>query len=256
MNSSKKLVSLCTDFGHQDYRLALLKVEILKYNNLINLIDITHEIPTFDLVDAAFHISNAIVSFPPQQIHVIWVLNASDDQGILLAIINDQYLIMPNNGLLGLISTEESIEKVYRISDDAIDYKERIAKTIQHIIHEDNLDNIFSELIDPIKKINVQPVYQKDRIQARVLNVDRYGNLILNILLNPFKEACQGRQFSFSTQNHQVISNFLLDEVNLENGSFYVYFTEAGYMVLALCGSQATRILDIQKGDSLFIVFE
>ncbi len=256
MISSKKLVSLCTDFGLQDYKLALLKLEILKYNSSINLIDITHEIPSFDLVEAAFHISNTIVSFPPQQIHVIWVLNASDDQGIILAVINDQYLIMPNNGILGLISTEDVIEKVYRISDDAIDYKERIAKTIQHINSEDNLDNIFSELIDPIKKINVQPVYLKDRIQARVLNIDRYGNLILNILLNPFKEVCQDRKFSFSTQNQHVISNFFLDEINLENGSFYVYFTEAGYMVLALCGDKASRILDILKGDSLFIVFE
>ncbi|MCC6816830.1 MAG: SAM-dependent chlorinase/fluorinase [Saprospiraceae bacterium] len=251
-----KLISLCTDFGNRDYRLAMLKTEILKSNNSIHLIDITHELDPFDLVEAAFQIRNVLTNFPADQIHVVWVQNASEDKGIILAVFKDQYLILPNNGLLSIITNSEQPEQLYRISDDSLEYKERIAKTIQQIIQGEDLSQTFSELEDPVRKISVQPIYQKERIQARVLYIDRYGNLVFNIMLEPFKNTCQERRFSFSTQNQQVISNFYLDEINLENGSFFVYFTKAGNMVLGLCGDHAARVMDVRKDDSLFIVFE
>lgn len=252
----RKLVSLCTDFGVRDYRVALLKTELLRNNSNIQIIDITHEVSPFDLVEAAFYISNVLHSFPADQIHIAWVLNASEDKGILLALYKEQYIILPNNGLLELITLSQPVDRLYRISDDAMEYKERISKTVIHITQGENLDEIYSQLENPIIKISVQPVYQKDRIQARILNVDRYGNLIFNIRLEPFKNSCQDRKFSFITQNHQVISNFFLDEIDVENGSFYVYFTEAEYMVLALCGASASKLLDVIKDDSLQIVFE
>lgn len=62
--------------------------------------------------------------------------------------------------------------------------------------------------------------------------------------------------FSFHTKTHQIISNFELDENNVHNGSFYLYFNDAGYMVLALCGSNAAKTLDIKADETLQIVFE
>ena len=47
-----------------------------------------------------------------------------------------------------------------------------------------------------------------------------------------------------------------LDENNVHNGSFYLYFNDAGYMVLALCGSNAAKTLDIKADETLQIVFE
>ncbi|NOT37570.1 MAG: hypothetical protein HOP11_09370 [Saprospiraceae bacterium] len=252
----KTIVSLCTDFGLDDYRVALMKSELLKHSPQIQLLDITHNVQAFDLVEAAFHVSNTLHNFQAKQIHITWVLNASEDQGILLALYNEQYLILPNNGLLELITFSEPAEIIYRISDDAIEYKERISKAVYNICNGENLGEIYTLLEDPVKKISVQPVYQKERIQARILNLDRYGNLIFNIRREPFVNISQGRKFSFSTQNQQVISNFILDQLEIENGSFYVYFTEAGFLVLALCGANAGKVLDLKKDDTLQIVFE
>ncbi|MEO6189917.1 MAG: SAM-dependent chlorinase/fluorinase [Saprospiraceae bacterium] len=253
---SKKIVSLCTDFGIRDHRLALLKSAIYKSNNQVTLLDISHDVSPFDLIEAAFHLSNVLVNFPLSNIHIVWVFNVCEDEGIILALFKEQYIILPNNGLLGLLLNEEQAEKVYRISDDAYEYKERIAAAIHHILNEENLNEIFEEIQDPIRKISVKPVYQKDRIQARVIYIDRFGNIVFNILKKPFEETCLNRRFSFTTQTQKVISNFILEDFSLENGSFYISFTEAGYLVLALCGSNAARILDIEKEDTLQIEFQ
>ncbi|MEP7195036.1 MAG: SAM-dependent chlorinase/fluorinase [Saprospiraceae bacterium] len=253
---SNKIISLCTDFGTKDHRLASLKKEIYRYNNNIILLDISHDINPFDLVETAFHLSNVLNNFPLNQIHVAWVFNACEDEGILLALFKEQFIIMPNNGLLGLILNNESPEKVYRISDDAFEYKERIGSTIQHILNNENLDEMYEELNDPIRKISVQPVYQKDRIQARVIYIDRFGNLVFNINKAAFENVCHGRKFSFTTQTQQVISNFSLNEFAMENGSFNIYFTESDHMILALGGSNAAKTLDIKNDDTLQIIFE
>ncbi len=252
----KRIISLSSDFGTKDYRVASMKASICRNNHRIEFIDVSHEIEPFDLVEAAFLVSNAIIHFPPGSIHIVWVFNTSIDEGIILAPFKDQFLIMPNNGLLSLILNEEPAEKIYRVSDDALEYKDRIAFAIHRILEEENIDNMFEEIMNPIRKISVKPVYQKERIQARVLYIDRYGNLIFNIHKEPFLEICQGRIFSFNTQIQQVISNFIMEDTLRENGSFYVGFTDSGFLKLALCGANAAETLDIHKGDTLQIRFE
>ncbi|HQX42981.1 MAG: SAM-dependent chlorinase/fluorinase [Saprospiraceae bacterium] len=251
-----QLIALCSDFGNKDFRLSALKATILKENPTVNLVDISHEIPSFDLVQAAFIQSNAFRSFPEGSIHICWVFNVGEDRGILLALWEGQFFILPDNGLLSLICDQYKPEKIFRVSDDCFRFRERISSVIKHIVSEEDLSELFDPCEDPIVKINVSPVYQKDRIQSRVCFVDRFGNLIFNIQKDPFERITAGRMFSFHTKTHQIISNFELDENNVHNGSFYLYFNDAGYMVLALCGSNAAKTLDIKADETLQIVFE
>ncbi|HRG31979.1 MAG: SAM-dependent chlorinase/fluorinase [Saprospiraceae bacterium] len=251
-----QFIALCSDFGQKDFRLAALKATILKQNSTVTFIDISHEIPPFDLVQAAFIQSNAFRSFAEGSIHVCWVFNVGEDHGILLAQWEGQFLILPDNGLLSLICDQNKPEKIFRVSDDSFKFRERISSVIKHIISDEDLSELYDTCENPVVKINVSPVYQKDRIQSRVCFIDRYGNLIFNIQKEPFEKITAGRLFSFHTKTHQIISNFELDENNVFNGSFYLYFNDAGYMVLALCGSNAAQTLDIKADETLQIVFE
>ncbi|MFN8279597.1 MAG: SAM-dependent chlorinase/fluorinase [Saprospiraceae bacterium] len=253
---SKRIISICSDFGTQDYRLSSLKAEVLKSNPQISILDISHEVTPFDLTEAAFLVSNAIPHFPSLSIHVVWVFNTSEDQGIIVAKWNDQFIIAPDNGLIGLITSHDPELEIFRISDDCYSYKKRIADTVKILIDQEQLGSYFELMHNPVHKISLNPVYQKDRIQARVIYIDRYGNIIFNIKSEPFKEVCVGRNFSFNTPAHQIISNFNLQQLERENGAFYINFTDSGYLKLALCGAEASSTLDIKKDDTIQILFE
>ncbi|MBK9270620.1 MAG: SAM-dependent chlorinase/fluorinase [Saprospiraceae bacterium] len=256
IHTKPTVVSICSDFGTNDYRASALKARILSNNHSIELVDISHQISPFDLVEAAFVCTNAFLFFPAGSIHVVWVFNAGFDRGILLAQFQNHYFIVPDNGLLGLLVGLDQPEKIYRISDDSYEFRDRIASAIKVIIESQDGELMYDECENPIIRFNVSPVYQKDRIQARVASVDHYGNLILNIRQKPFEEVAMQKKFSFQTSSQQKVSDFYLGETNAENGSFYSYFNHAGYMILALCGGHAANTLDLKREDILQIVFE
>lgn len=252
----RRILTICSDFGSNDYRLSALKSAIYSHNNNIHILDINHEIELFNLVEASYHICNILKVSAPETIHLGWVFNCSEDEGILLAIYKDQYLILPNNGLLDLILKDDPAEKIYRISDDCVEYRDRIASALHLITSDQPLESVFSNLEDPVRKISVKPVYQKERIQARVIYIDHYGNIVFNISKSEFEKCCQDRKFSFVSQSQHVISNFTLSNQNRENGSFYVNFTPSENMTLCLCGRNASKTLDIYKEDTLQIIFQ
>ncbi len=67
------IITLTTDLGLIDYYVASVKGAILSELPDSNIIDITHEIPSFDLQKTAFVIKNCYKDFPKGSIHIIGV---------------------------------------------------------------------------------------------------------------------------------------------------------------------------------------
>ena len=67
------LITLTSDMGLKDYYVAAIKGSI--YNQLpeAKVVDISHDIPPFDIVHASFVLKNTFKHFPKNTIHVIGV---------------------------------------------------------------------------------------------------------------------------------------------------------------------------------------
>jgi S-adenosyl-L-methionine hydrolase (adenosine-forming) len=68
-----QIVSLTTDYGSKDFYVAELKATILSKHRETQIIDISHHIDHFDILQAAFFVKNALASFPVGTIHVVAV---------------------------------------------------------------------------------------------------------------------------------------------------------------------------------------
>jgi len=98
------IITLTTDLGLKDYYLSTVKAVILKGCEQVNIVDITHEIPAFNLADAAFQVKNAYPEFPPGTIHVVSVDTlVSNATAYLLIEEQEQYFIGADNGLFSLV---------------------------------------------------------------------------------------------------------------------------------------------------------
>src|SRR5260370_7045499 len=64
------IITLTTDYGTNDHLVGTLKGVILKINPDVTIVDITHNVTAFDLLDGALAIGSAYSYFPPKPIHL------------------------------------------------------------------------------------------------------------------------------------------------------------------------------------------
>ena len=67
------IITLTTDYGTNDHLVGTLKGVILKINPDATIVDITHNVTPFDLLDGALAIGSAYSYFPPKTVHVVVV---------------------------------------------------------------------------------------------------------------------------------------------------------------------------------------
>src|SRR5579863_8938013 len=105
---TRPLITLTTDFGLSDHFVGVMKGVIFRIEPRAQVIDISHGVQPYDIVDGAFTIAQAYRHFPKKTIHVVVV-----DPGVgsarrpLLAEAGGQYFIAPDNGVLSMIFARE-----------------------------------------------------------------------------------------------------------------------------------------------------
>src|SRR3954469_12647193 len=103
------IITLTTDFGLKDPFVGAMKGVILGLAPNVQIVDITHDIPSYDVIEASIVLSEACGYFPAGTIHVVVVDPGvgSARRPILLAGKGkhiDQIFIAPDNGVLSLVS--------------------------------------------------------------------------------------------------------------------------------------------------------
>jgi S-adenosylmethionine hydrolase len=100
------VVTFTTDFGTADGYVGAMKGVVLSLAPDAILVDITHEVPAYDVAAGAFALAQAAPLFPPGSIHIAVV----DPQvgGARAAIVVEAaggYFVGPDNGVLSLAAT-------------------------------------------------------------------------------------------------------------------------------------------------------
>jgi len=66
------VITLTTDLGHKDFYQAALKGSLISELPDVRIVDITHEIPAFNIPRAAFVLANAYHYFPKKNSPYHW----------------------------------------------------------------------------------------------------------------------------------------------------------------------------------------
>src|SRR5262249_46372912 len=104
----RPIITLTTDYGTNDHLVGTLKGVILKINPDANIVDITHNVTAYDLLDGALAIGSSYAYFPPRTIHVVVVdPGVGTERRPLLVSAETQYFVAPDNGVLSLVYEKE-----------------------------------------------------------------------------------------------------------------------------------------------------
>ncbi|MGD8749153.1 MAG: SAM-dependent chlorinase/fluorinase, partial [Balneolaceae bacterium] len=95
----RNVITLTTDFGLQDYYVSAMKAVMLGIAPDVRLVDISHEIPSQDIMAGSWILKNSAMLFPSGTVHLVVVdPGVGTDRNPIALRIADQYFVGPDNG--------------------------------------------------------------------------------------------------------------------------------------------------------------
>ena len=190
--SHRPIVTLTTDFGTNDHFVGAVKGVILDIVPEAAIVDISHAVQAFDVLDGALTISQAYSYFPNGTVHMIVV-----DPGVgtarrpILASSDGYHFVAPDNGVLSMVYAREERMHVRHITADHY-FRQPVSNTFHgrdvfapvaaYLAKMVDSHKFGDEIEDYVRFAAPKPKPAGDnKLRGVVLKVDRFGNLITNV---------------------------------------------------------------------------
>ena len=113
------IVVLQTDFGVKDQAVAAMHGVIRKVDRGLVIEDLTHEIPAFNIWEAAYRL-NAVIDYWPTDTVFVSVVDpgvGTSRKSVVLRLKNGQTIVTPDNGTLTLVAERIGVDAVREIDE-------------------------------------------------------------------------------------------------------------------------------------------
>jgi len=186
------IITLLTDFGTKDPYVAEMKAVILSICPSAPIVDITHEISSFNILEAALVLAEASQYFPSATIHVVVVDPGVGSERRAIAVKTKHFFFVgPDNGVLSLAIKRDGGARLAVSLENPKYFLGRVSRTFHgrdifapvaaHIANGIPLQSFGP----PIGKFIELSISEPDQIGgaygAEVLFTDKFGNCITNI---------------------------------------------------------------------------
>ncbi len=254
------IITLITDWNKSDYYIGAVKGKILSLDPAMQIVDINHQILPFNIMQTAFVVRNCYYNFPPGTVHIIAVNAAlTHKKSLLILKINKQYFLTSDNGICGLISSEQP-EAVYRVNKSEINNNflsvDTFIKTAFHILNGDDFDS-FCKLTDSYEKqVPLRPVIDKNLINGSVIYIDSFSNAITNVSRETFTKVGQGKPYEiFIQSNHYRIDKINETYEDSMSGELLAIFNSIDLLEVAINHGAAADLLNLKISSAVRIKF-
>jgi len=252
------IITLTTDYGTNDHLVGVLKGVILKINPDAQIVDITHQVAPFDLLDGALAIASAYEYFPPRTIHVVVIdPGVGTERRPLLVSGQNQYFRAPDNGLLSGV-----YEKKENVIVRKLTAEHYFLQPVSNTFHGRDIfapvaawlskswapASMGEEIADYKKFAMPKPKVADGLVKGVILKVDGFGNLITNLRAEDLPE----NSLEKGTLNLQVGKNgvmrFVAKFADGGEGEPIAYIGSSGYLEIGLNKGNASKVLAVGRG--------
>lgn len=263
---SRPTVTLTTDFGTNDHFVGALKGVILEIVPEAQIVDISHAVQPFDVLDGALTISQAYSYFPSSTVHLVVV-----DPGVgtarrpIIAVSDKYYFVAPDNGVLSLVYAQEERMHVRHISSDhyflqpvsnTFHARDIFAPVAAYLAKQVDSHKFGDEIQDFTRFAAPKPkVVDGNRMRAVILKVDRFGNLITNITPKdaPMLFGADPAPFKLVVGNREITE---IRTIYAEGaaGEVFGIMGSMGFLEIAANRGNAAQITGAGKGNEVSIL--
>ena len=237
----RRIITITTDFGLADHYVGSMKGVILDINPECSVIDITHEIPKYDITKAALIVRNFYKYFPGDAIHVVVVDPGVGSERKPIAVESEHGIFVgPDNGVFSYVINEvskvfEITNKKFMLEDISSTFHGRdiFTPTAAHLSLGASVSDVGEELSSPTLLNFKQPIIIDNEITGEVIYTDSFGNLITNI---PSEEL--------SAVSEVIVGGHVIDTVATSYND-----VKAGD-ILAIIGSSGFLEISVNQGNA------
>ena len=166
------IITFISDFGLKDHYVSSVKASIIKYNQNIKIVDISHNIRKYDISHAAHVFKNVYEEFPNGSIHIISVKHDNNDD-IILFQLNNHFIITYNSGIISLIEPKESYNAILIDGNKHKTFSEKfMAEIALKLVSRINYTTLGSPTKDVRKFLNKETSISRNQIIGYVLRID------------------------------------------------------------------------------------
>jgi len=172
VTAQNKIVVFQSDFGLKDGAVSAMKGVAMGVDSSLKLFDLTHEIPAYNIWEAAYRLEQTVQYWPTGTVFVSVVDPGvgTDRKSVVLKTKAGHFIVTPDNGTLTLIAQSEGIAAKREI-DEAVNRRKGSEKS--YTFHGRDVY-----------------AYTAARLAAGVINFEQVGKLLPNEVVNiPYQKA-------------------------------------------------------------------
>ncbi|MFN3740972.1 MAG: S-adenosyl-l-methionine hydroxide adenosyltransferase family protein [Thermodesulfovibrionales bacterium] len=249
------IITLLTDFGNTDTFVAEMKGVILSINPTVTIVDITHEIEPFNIIEGAMKLSSAERYFPQGTIHLAVVDPGvgSSRKGIIIKT-EKALFVGPDNGILSLAVKDYSRKEIYEITlpvsgGSTFHGRDLFAPVAARLSKGESPESMGRTIEEFVKITLPEPVIEKNRIKGEVVIIDRFGNAITNIN----EHILGNRRFRVRIKSKEIPLFKFYKEAGKRPGAL---INSSGYLEIFKYRASLSKALNIKLYDKVEVLFE
>lgn len=195
----RPIITLTSDFGLGDHYVAAMKASILRENEHVRLIDVTHNVPRHDILCGSISLERAVDGFPPGTVHLAVVdPGVGTGRRLLIANIRDQFIVCPDNGLITWtlrlhLSRTRVKDGLFReitwrpkMHSNTFHGRDIMAPIAARVARGDDLSEFAKPIDDPVL-LDLAPAMTDDST-GKIIHIDHFGNATTNIPHDTLRE--------------------------------------------------------------------
>jgi len=263
--SHRPIVTLTTDFGTNDHFVGAVKGVILDIVPEAAIVDISHAVQAFDVLDGALAISQAYSYFPTGTVHMVVV-----DPGVgtarrpILASSDGYHFVAPDNGVLSMVYAREERMHVRHITSDHY-FRQPVSNTFHardvfapvagYLAKMVDSHKFGDEIEDYVRFAAPKPKPAgENKLRGVILKVDRFGNLITNVTPEDAPALFASNAAFKIVVGGKEISDIRTAYAEGAPGEVFAVLGSMGYLEIVANRAAAAQLTGAGKGSEVSIL--
>jgi S-adenosyl-L-methionine hydrolase (adenosine-forming) len=258
-------ITLITDFGLNDHFVGAMKGVILNIAPDAQIVDITHAVQPYDILDGSLALAETYNYFPPRTVHLVIV-----DPGVgtarrpIIASSDRHNFVAPDNGVLSLMYAKEERLHVRHVSSNhyfvqpisnTFHGRDIFAPVAAYLAKGVDHEKFGPEITDYVRFNAPKPkAVDAKTLRGVVLKVDRFGNLITNFTPKDIPALFEGQATGFKiTVGKKDITKLRTNYAEGAQGEVFAILGSMGYLEIASNRGAASQLAGAAKGTEVNI---
>ena len=240
-----------TDFGVVDDSVALCKGVMYSIMPEVRIVDLTHQVTPFSILDGARFLYGATPYFPAGTVFIVVIDPGvgSTRKAIVAKSKRGQYFVLPDNGLLTLVEQRDGIEGVHEVTNTEWMIGTKMSSTFHgrdifspvgaHVARGEDWTKVGPEMaVAALVRLDLKAARVDDHgVSGEVIATDGpFGNLVTNVDAQDFLKLGyqRGQEVPLRIGDKEMKIKFVRTFSDVPVGQPLLYIDSRGHLAMAV----------------------